>query len=276
LLVSTKNAKSIYKPPRLTARETDVLSRLERERRSRVTLDELAALFGRTQAYELVRSLVRKGALSRISRATYLAHPFRTLGRPWSPSAPMAAAQILADEPYYLGGFWAWSHHRLTSQIHGSQIDAFVTRWRPPRTIANAHIFFHRIASTKLGFGVVEATIENVPVRVSDLERTLLDPLDYPSLMGPLSDSVQRVARALARANTARLVSYAVRGSRTSTCQRIGLMLDRSGASSSVLRPLKRRIRKSSSLLSLWPDRARMGHVHPVWRVIENDRARRV
>ena len=275
MVETSKNLRSIYKAPRLTARETDVLARLERERRSRITLDELAKSFGRTQAYEIVRSLVRKGVLSRVSRATYLAHPFRTLGRPWSPSAPVAAAQILDDEPYYLGGFWAWSHHRLTDQVHGSQVDAFVTRWRPARIIANARIVFHRIVPAKLGFGIVEATIENVPVRISDLERTLLDALDYPSLLGPLSDSIERVVRALDKASIARLVSHAVDGSRTSTCQRIAVLLERRGASMAALRPLRKRTRESSSLLSLWPDRARSGHVHPVWRVVENDHARR-
>jgi predicted transcriptional regulator of viral defense system len=275
LVVSNKNRQSTYKAPQLAAREIEVLSRLERERRSRITLNELADSFGRTQAYEIVRSLVGKRVLSRVGRATYLAHPFRTLGRPWSPSAPVAAAQLLADEPYYLGGFWAWSHHRLTDQVHGSQVDAFVTRWRPARIIANARIVFHRIAPAKLRFGIVEATIENVPVRISDLERTLLDALDYPSLLGPLSDSIERVIRALDKAKTARLVSHAVGGSRTSTCQRIGLLLERRGASATALRPLRKRIRESSSLLSLWPDRARSGRVHPVWRVVENDHARR-
>ncbi len=273
MVIFSKNTESIYKAPRLSPRETELLARLERERRSRLTLDELAGLFGRKQAYEIVRSLLGKGALSRVGRGTYLAHPFRTLGRPWSPSAPVATAQLLADEPYYLGGFWAWSHHRLTAQVHGSQVDALVTRWRPARVVANARIVFHRIPPAKLAFGITETTMENVPVRVGDVERTLLDALDYPSLLGPLSGSIQRVFQALTKAETGRLVSYAARGSRNSTCQRIGLMLERKGASAGTLRLLKKRIAKSSSLLSFWPDRTRTGHVHPVWRVVENDDA---
>ena len=268
---SSKNTRLNYKTPRLSAREIELLARLERERRSRLTLGELAKYYGRARAYEVIRSLVGKGVLTRVGRGTYLAHPFRTLGRPWSPSAPVAAAQLLADEPYYLGGFWAWSHHRLTEQVHGSRIDAFVTRWRPARAVANARLAFHRTARERLKFGIAQVTIEQVDVCVSDLERTLLDALDYPGLLGSISDSIERVAAVLRKANTKRLIAYAVRGSRTSTCQRIGVLLERQGVRATALEPLRRRVKMSNSVLSMWPNRRRIGAVHPVWSVVEND-----
>jgi len=177
----------------------------------------------------------------------------------------------LADEPYYLGGYWAWSYHRLTEQVHGSRIDAFVTRWRPARAVANARIVFHRTAPARLMFGTVQVTIEHLAVCVSDLERTLLDALDYPNLLGSLSDSVERVTAALHKANTKQLIAHAAHGSRSSTCQRIGLLLERHGVPAAALQPLRRRVMRSASVLSLWPNRQRSGRVHPLWRVVEND-----
>lgn len=261
--------RSNYRPS-LTAREVELLADLERARKSRVTLAELAERFTRPTAYELVRALVAKGALVRVSRGVYLARPVRALGRPWSSSAAVVASHIVAGEPHYLGGWWAWSMHGLTRQMHTSRVDVFARRWRPERKLAGARIVFHQLASAKLDYGIVTVTVENVPVRASDLERSLLDALDHPSLLGPLAATVDRVAGLLMRADSSRLVDYAVRGSRSSTCQRLGVLLERIGVGSGSLRPLARRIRETTSVLSLAPGRARSGRVHPTWRVVEN------
>ncbi len=262
-----KTRKRSYNAPRISEREVELLATLERDRQSRVSLDGIAGRYGRPRAYEIVRSLVKKGIFERIAPGVYLVHPFRSLGRTWTPTAAVVVTQML-DEPHYLGGWWAFSFHRLTPQIHASRIDAFVTKWRSTRTIANASLFFHRVNPKKLSYGIER---EDVRVRISDLERTLIDALDYPSLMGSLSDSLERFQGALDAANPSTLISYAVRGSRSSTCQRLGLLLERRDASARTLAPLKRQVRQTSSVLSLWPDRPRIGHVHPSWRVVEND-----
>jgi predicted transcriptional regulator of viral defense system len=236
-----------------------------------VTLDELAARFGRPAAYEAVRSLVAKGVLVRLGRGVYRVHPVRSFGRRHSISAPVAAAHVLGARPYYLGGWWAWSVHGLTEQTHASRIDAFVIRWQPARRIENARLLFHMVPRGKLDYGIADISIEGTKVRVSDLERTLLDALDYPLLLGSVSAALRNVSDALPRADVRRLVSYAARGSRTSACQRLAVLLERRGASARALAPLLSRTRETASVLSLWPDQARHGHVHPKWRVVQND-----
>jgi len=271
LVKSNKIAKSIYKTPPLSSREIEVIAALERDRRAVLTLDELAARFGRPAAYEIVRSLVAKGVLHRLDRGIYRAQPVRSLGRRHAISAPVAAAHVLRARPYYLGGWWAWSFHGLTQQAHASRIDAFVSRWRPARRLENARLFFHHVDAKKLEYGVVRIDIEGTEVHVSDLERTLLDALDHPSLLGSLSDALRRVAQALPKADVRRIVGHAARGSRTSTCQRLAVLLERRGASPRMLSPLLSRTRETASVLSLWPDARRTGPVHPKWRVVEND-----
>lgn len=271
LVQSTKNPLGTYKAPSLSPRETEVLATLDREKRPIITLDELADRFGRNRAYEIVRSLVRKGVLHRLDRGLYRAHPVRALGRGHAVSGVVAATHILRAEDHYFGGWWAWSFHGLTRQVHGSRIDAFVTRSRPPRTLENARLFFHRIPAGKLEYGVQICSIENVAVRTSDLERTLLDALDHPALLGSISVAVERVANVLEKAELRRIVSYAARGSRVSTCLRLAVLLERQGASPRSLSPLFARTRESESVLSLLPDRPRTGRVHPKWHVVEND-----
>lgn len=236
-----------------------------------VTLDELAVRYQRAAAYEVVRSLTKKGVLVRLRRGVYRVRPVRSLGRLDTISAPVAAAHVLGGQAHYLGGWWAWSVHGLTEQTHASRIDVFVTRWRPARRIENARLVFHAVPQDKLEYGVDEVRIEGTPVRIGDVERTVLDALDYPLLLGSVSDALRNVTSALPRARVRRLVSYAARGSRTSTCQRLGVLLERRGIGARVLAPLLARTRETASVLSLWPDRARRGRVHPKWRVVEND-----
>ncbi len=271
MVTSNKIAPSIYKPAGLSSREIELVASLERDRRAVVTLDELAARFGRPRAYEIVRSLVAKGVLVRLSRGVYRMRPLRSFGRRHSISAPAAAAHVFASHPYYLGGWWAWSVHGLTEQTHASRIDVFVTRWRPVRRIENARLVFHQVPREKLAYGITEVTIELTKVRVSDVERTFLDALDYPLLLGSVSNALRNVSNALPRADVRRLVSYAARGSRTSTCQRLAVLLERRGAPARALAPLLSRTRETASVLSLWPDQPRQGRVHPKWRVVEND-----
>lgn len=260
-----------YRAPSLSRRETEVLATLEREKRPIITLDELADRFGRPRAYEIVRSLVKKGVLHRLDRGLYRAHPLRSLGRGHAISGVVAATHLLRAEDHYFGGWWAWSFHGLTRQVHGSRIDAFVTRSRPRRTLENARLFFHRIPASKLEYGIQISSIEAVAVKASDLERTLLDALDHPALLGSVSVAVERVASVLDRAELRRIVSYAARGSRVSTCQRLAVLLERRGASPRSLSPLFARTRESESVLSLLPDKRRTGRLHPKWHVVEND-----
>jgi predicted transcriptional regulator of viral defense system len=251
-----------------------LLASWERERRARVTLAELRAQAGQRAAADIVRSLTRKGLLERIGRGVYLVHPFRTLHRPQTVSAALATAMLLADESYYLGGLWAFSLNRLTEQVYSSALDAFVTREYRARTLGNARVKFHVVLGDAFDYGTQSVLIEGARVNVSDPERTLLDALDHPDVVGSMNAAVRLVEPCLARTDRHRLIEYAVRGSRTSTCQRLGVLLQRLQTADRELVPLLRRVQETASVLSLLPDLPRTGPVNKKWRVVENDRQR--
>ena len=139
------------------------------------------------------------------------------------------------------------------------------------RRLGGTRLVFHRLSSERLGYGTVEAVIEGVTVQVSDLERTLIDLLDHPPLAGTGAEALRRVQECLSRVSVPKLVDYAARGSRTSTCQRLGLLLERAGASARLLAPLRKRVRVTKSMLSLRPGYPRQGAFNQRWRVVEND-----
>jgi predicted transcriptional regulator of viral defense system len=143
-----------------------------------ITRTELVEEFGAATASDVVKALLRKGVLQRIGRGVYLAVPLRSQGRPFAPSAATAAAALLASEPYYLGGLWAFSFHRLTEQQYGSRLDAFVTRRRRNGVVANAELVFHVLPAKEFEEGLQTAVADGANLRVSDPAQA------HPSLRG--------------------------------------------------------------------------------------------
>ena len=260
----------IYNAPDLSGLESALLAAWERERKHYVSLDELRQQLGR-DARGVVVGLVQKGLLERIAPGRYLVHPFRSLSRPRVVSAPVVAAALLADETYYLGGWWAFTLHRLTQQVYGSLLDAYVTHERRSRRLRSVRLVFHVLPSTAFEYGIETVRIEETNVRASDAERTVLDALDYPKTFGGVRTVLKLVAPAIERVDRRQLVSYAARGSHPSTCQRLAVLLERGGAAPRLLAPLGRRVRETTSLLSMLPDAPRSGKVNSKWRVVEND-----
>jgi predicted transcriptional regulator of viral defense system len=258
-----------YNAP-LSRREVQLLSNWERQGQTFLTIDDLRREVGE-RAPRVASSLVRKHALARVRPGVYLLRSFRSLPHPSAASPVTTAAALLHDEPYYLGGLWALTHHRLTTQQQVSVIDAFVTRRHSATQLPTARLAFHTITPAGMQYGRTTTTFERVEVQVSDRERTLLDLLDHPTLVGSVQRGVSLFEEILSAGDPKRLVEYAVRGSRLSTCARLGVLLERAKVPNRALSPLRRKLRGSKSLLSMLPDSPRTGVVNPVWNVVEND-----
>jgi predicted transcriptional regulator of viral defense system len=254
----------------LSAREVTLLARWERDRLQAVTLAELAREFGIERARYIARSLVRKQVLQRLQRGSFLIRPMRALSRPSTRSTAALTATLLRNEPYYLGGLWAVSTHRLSEQRYASICDAFVRRRLAARRLGPGRVRFHQRSLAKLEYGVEQLRIEDTEVRVSDLERTVLDALDHPRLFGGLERSMELLMTHLKKLDARKLVDYAVKGSRSSTCQRLGVVLERNGVSPRSLAALHRKARRTRSVLSLFPDGGRQGPLNLRWNVVEN------
>jgi len=267
---STTNSARIYKRS-LSRREVALLSAWERERRVSVTLDEIRRAVGRAVARDVASRLVAKKALERIGAGRYLGRPLRTLLRPTVTSAAVQAAVLLQGEPYYLGGLWALTFHRLTQQQYVSVLDAFVARRRTSRQLG-AKLVFHRVSSERLAYGTIATDVEGMSVQLSDPERTLIDLLDFPGLAGGSGEALRIVKEALPRVAHEKVVEYAARGARSSTCQRVGVLLERAGTSPRRLAGLHKRVMKTKSVLSMDPGASRKGPFNRRWGVIENDR----
>lgn len=267
----TTGASRIYNRP-LSGREVALLAGWERERRVSVTLDEIRRVVGVAVARDVASRLVSKKALERVALGKYLVRPLRTQSRPTATSAVVQAAILLQGEPYYLGGLWALTFHRLSEQQYVSVLDAFIGRRRPGRQLRGARLVFHRVGPDRLRDGSIAAELEGMSVRLSDPERTLIDLLDHPALAGGSSEALRMVKHTLARVDRAKLAESAARGARSTTCQRLGALLERSGVAPRRLADLQKRVARTRSVLSMDAGAPRKGRFNRRWSVIENDR----
>jgi len=267
---SGRSAAKDYNAP-LSSRERLALAEWERARVSRVTRADVAARWGNDKVDKITSALVRKGALRRVGQGIFLVVPLRAQAKPSASSAAVTVAALLQDEPYYLGGLWALTYRRLTPQQYAAQMEAFVVRSHQPRTLANARVRFHRVLESRIAKLSERASVEGASVHVSTREGTLLDLLDYPDLAGSMRAALGFVELALDQIDVGKLVRLAATVARPSTCQRLGVLLERRGFALARLAPLRRRASETRSLTSMVPGESRRGQVNVRWRVVEND-----
>jgi predicted transcriptional regulator of viral defense system len=90
-------------------------------------------------------------------------------------------------------------------------------------------------------------------------------------MAGDTRASLELVEPALAQVDLEKLTKLGAAISRSSTCQRLGVLLERKGVEPSKLAGLRRRTLATRALTSMVPGAPRHGRVNARWRVVEND-----
>lgn len=259
--------KAKKEAPVLSPREAKLIAQWQRTGRTAPTLDDVRARVGAKAAARVASALVAKGALLRVGAGRYLL--------PVEPEEPhdrslLAVSALLADEPHYIGGDWALFLHEWSDSPPDTPVDVFVTSRRPSRVMEGAQVRFHAIGAEAFAYGLTHVDVEGTKVRVSDLERTVLDYVDHAQLFGGLDEEVAFVREFLSLFDADQLVKHAARGSTDATRRRLGAMLERQQSGARHRSQLLRSIQTGSSIISLFPGRPRRGPINQSFLVIEN------
>lgn len=260
-------------PVPLSKREVALLGEWERTGVHRVTTADIVSALDVTSptAAVVLSRLARKGALERIGRGIYETRPMRAVGIPWATSALIAVAALLDGRDYYIGGPVALTTHHLTEQVYHAVVDVFTPEQRPTSMHGQAQIVFHTLRWPEAyHLGVIDVAMEKVTVRMSDPERTLLDLIDRPGLLGSSRSALSLVRRAIRLIDIDRIIAYATRWPRRATRQRLGYLLDRAGVERARLVSLLPDGRPTH-VVSLLVDEPARGSIHSPWRVRAND-----
>lgn len=173
-----------------------------------------------------VRKLVNRGVVTRLKPGLFILVPFELgkeseyLGNPF-----VVAREIAGSTDYYLSHGTAMEIHRIITQ---PRLDVYVTTLKPRRPIKALNVEFHFIYSqSKFFFGLSDYWVtKQEKVRVSDLERTIIDGLKHPEYCGGLTEVAKGLWIRHQDLNISRLIKYALKVKVGAVIRRLGYLLE--------------------------------------------------
>jgi len=177
-------------------------------------------------ARNLVAGLVNRGIATRLTPGLFILVPFE-LGREREYLGnPYVVARELADTPdHYVSHASAMDLHRMVTQ---PQLAVFVTSPKAirPRTVLGTEFRFVRCKPADM-FGIVDAwATKTERVRVSDLERTVLDGLKQPEHCGGFTEIAKGFWMRRDAIAVPKLVDHALRLGVGAVVRRLGFLLE--------------------------------------------------
>ena len=175
----------------------------------------------------MIRKLRRKGWLERASWGRYLLIPPEMGPDALGESNVLALASRIAD-PYYFGYGTAATYYGFTTQHR--QVIRLVTPVRTRnRRVLDAEVRIVNPVKRKFfGFGSVE--VLGYTVMMSDLEKTVIDCIDRPSLAGGEGEAAAILATACRRIDWHKAATYLERIASRTLTRRFGWLADHAGA----------------------------------------------
>lgn len=173
-----------------------------------------------------VRKLVNRGVVTRLKPGLFILVPFELgkkadyIGNPF-----VVAREIMSGKNYFLS-------HATAMEIHGGitqpQLIVYVTTLKSRRSITTMGIEFRFIHNQKkYFFGIDDHWVtKQEKVKVSDLERTIIDGLKQPEYCGGLTEVAKGLWMRHQDINVNRLISYAIKIDVGAVIRRLGFLLE--------------------------------------------------
>jgi len=214
-------------PKTLGPESGDLLLRLSADGKIMFSTADAQAITQKTETAtgDLLSKLARKGWLVRLMRGKYLIVPLEA-GLEGIPMVDrfVIAREVLGSVPHYVSHYSAMELHQMTTQPVNAVFVA-VRRRRKSRAIAGTEYrFVYASARSFWGWEETWATPQE-QVRVSDLEKTLLDGAVRPDLCGGIGDVGKGLWLRRDDLNEGRLVEYAKRLNHKAASRRLGFLL---------------------------------------------------
>lgn len=256
----------------LTPVEARVVLTLEAERREDLSVQTIqdAAGISRGHARKIAASLQRKGWIQAVGRGRYLLNSAERGPDALPDTDPLRVGSRIT-RPYYFAYGTAANLRGLTTQTPRVYLLASPTR-RQTKLARPVRFHVVPLAPHKF-FGFEETDRRGTRIRISDLEKTVLDCLDRPDLCGGLPGIVHVLTAARPHLSMGRLVEYLGRFKNHSLAQRLGYLLEHARLVKPAS-PYARRLHAliGKSFVPLDPRRPRtpaLSYDHR-WRIIQN------
>lgn len=240
-----------------------------------VTPEKLSEQLDISSAYSknILANLARKGVLARFGKGKYVViSPDVVYQRKGYTADPiMILEQLMDNEPYYVAYQSASYMHGIAHQLPFIT-NVAVTKQRRSLKIGNSIIKFVTIKKEVM-FGFQEQKYLDSYVKVSDVEKTMLDCIDRHDLCGGIDEVTRSISEALPKISNEKLLGYLRKFRNHALAQRLGFILEKLGSAGFKVEP--RIIESIESLKSrhLYPldfKQPKRGKKVRKWNIIEN------
>lgn len=213
----------------LSSQESRVVLALTEQGRREVERREIIEILGVTAkaADHVIQSLRKKGWLERASWGKYLLIPPNQGPDALGESNTLALASRIT-QPYYVGFGTAAAHYGLTTQ-HRNVIWLVTPTHLRNRRVADSEVRIINPAPRKF-FGFGEVDVLGYKVIMSDREKTVIDCVDRPELVGGEGEAACVLAVASRRLNWQKACDYLGRIGSKTLVRRIGWLADHTEA----------------------------------------------
>lgn len=191
------------------------------------TIDEAVRFLRlpRKNVAKLLSGLAAGGWLTRIHRGTYEVSPiWSSPAQPYQPDR-YAWLSAWAPDPYYVGFRSALELHDLLLQPVVGQIWVAVPASRKQPHASPDRVRWVVLRRDRFTWGIQNHWIDSRKLRVSDLERTVLDVCHLPRHAGGITEVAHALRRSGSRLDYRKLLAHAKRFEMVSVTRRLGALI---------------------------------------------------
>ena len=219
-----------------------------------------------TSARSFLRTLVERGLVTRLKPGLYILVPFEMGKDKEFAGDPYLVASVLAGgKNYYLSHGTAMEIHQMVTQPRLVVYISTPERIRPQLIMGTEFRFI--TCKRKSLFGIIDHWVtKQRTVKVSDIERTVIDGLRQPEYCGGLTEVAKGLWMQREKVSPERLMQYSIRLNVGAVIRRLGFLLDLyEMATEEITKTLRKRLTKTYAPLDpVLPIQGR--HLHR-WRL---------
>ena len=209
----------------LSKREADVVLALEWDKQRLLTIKDIVKRLRCTPnyAYRLAHKLQRKGWLEPVVPGTFILIGAERGPKGVPEANPYLIARVL-PRPYFFAYRWACVHHGLGTQVP-SLVHIALARLKRPIELQHTRFEFIKLSPKRI-FGYEEIVELGEKLNVSDLERSMLDAIDRPELVGGIEAAAQAVFHAGKKLDFRKVLDYLRRFDDSALARRFGYLCE--------------------------------------------------
>jgi len=246
----------------LSAKEIDLITRLEFEGKEIYTREEINLFCGNIQngAY-LIKKLLEKKRLRKIIKNTYLFIPMKAPGGKWAGNEYMIAKALVNGAKYYIGYSSVFNSYGFTEQV-AQMIHVVNDRYSINKTVGGVRYKLKKVLPDRI-YGLETRRISREDVVFASKERALLDTFEFYDVKKAsaiLAEQIKNIDMIV-------FVNYVARYPVQLIRRRMGYFLESLGVSRKLLGKIDTGIKGYSFL---YDTDIKKGKIDKRWRVIVN------